>query len=61
MRLFQPISFIWLHAEPILLALKQDPEVARLAAVYLSWSALGLPGSSFAPPCFEWGSHDFSK
>ena len=46
-RLLQPISFIWLHAEPILLSLKQDPEVAQLAAVYLRWSALGLPGSLF--------------
>ena len=43
----QPISFIWLHAEPILLAMKQDPDVAKLATVYLGWSALGLPGSSF--------------
>ncbi|KAL4073506.1 MATE efflux family protein [Scleroderma citrinum] len=30
-----PIHFVWFYSEPILLALKQDPEVAHLAAVYL--------------------------
>jgi multidrug resistance protein, MATE family len=38
---------IWLHAESILLALKQDPEVAHLAADYLKWAVLGLPAYSF--------------
>jgi MATE family multidrug resistance protein len=38
--------FIWFNAEGILLGLKQDPEVARLAALYLRWVSLGLPGMS---------------
>ncbi len=38
---------IWFNAESILLALKQDPEVAHLAAVYLKWAVLGLPAYSF--------------
>ncbi|KAL0958232.1 hypothetical protein HGRIS_000389 [Hohenbuehelia grisea] len=38
---------IWFNAEAILLALKQDPEVARLAAVYLKWASLGLPAYAF--------------
>ena len=42
----QPISFIWIHAEPILLAMKHEPEIAQLAAAYLFWSTLELPGSS---------------
>ncbi|KAI0825956.1 MATE efflux family protein [Irpex lacteus] len=42
-----PISMIWFNAESILLALKQDPEVAHLAAVYLKWAVLGLPAYSF--------------
>jgi MATE family multidrug resistance protein len=36
--------FIWFNAEAILLGLKQDPEVAHLAALYLKWVSLGLPG-----------------
>lgn len=40
----QPIFFIWFSAEQILLFLRQDPEVAHLAAVYLRWVSLGLPG-----------------
>jgi MATE family multidrug resistance protein len=41
---------IWFSGETILLFLKQDPEVARLAAEYLRWVSLGLPGmlSSFS-------------
>jgi Na+-driven multidrug efflux pump len=35
---------IWFESERILLWLRQDPEVARLAAVYLHWVSLGLPG-----------------
>ena len=38
---------IWLNAESILLLLNQDPEVAHLAAVYLRWASLGLPGMVF--------------
>ncbi|KAF8135004.1 MATE efflux family protein [Boletus edulis] len=43
----QPIIAIWLNAEPILLALNQEPEVARLAAIYLRWASLGLPAYTF--------------
>lgn len=35
---------IWFNAEALLLFLKQDPEVAHLAAIYLRWVSLGLPG-----------------
>ncbi|KAG2359531.1 mate-domain-containing protein [Suillus spraguei] len=42
-----PVFMIWLNAESILLLLKQDPEVAQLAAVYLRWSSLGLPAYAF--------------
>ncbi|KAF8546270.1 hypothetical protein OG21DRAFT_1198993 [Imleria badia] len=43
----QPIVTIWLRAEPILLALNQEPEVARLAGIYLRWASLGLPAYTF--------------
>jgi MATE family multidrug resistance protein len=43
----QPIFAIWFNAEAILLALKQEPEVARLAALYLRWVSLGLPAYAF--------------
>ncbi|KAF7323676.1 RNA helicase [Mycena kentingensis (nom. inval.)] len=42
-----PMYCIWWNAEAILLVLKQDPEVARLAAVYLRWVSLGLPAYTF--------------
>ncbi|KAG2143521.1 MATE efflux family protein [Suillus bovinus] len=42
-----PVFMIWFNAEFILLLLKQDPEVAYLAAVYLRWSSLGLPAYAF--------------
>ncbi|KAG8213057.1 MATE efflux family protein [Butyriboletus roseoflavus] len=42
-----PILAIWLKAESILLALNQEPEVARLAGVYLRWASLGLPAYTF--------------
>ncbi|KAF8558231.1 MATE efflux family protein [Imleria badia] len=42
-----PIVTIWLRAEPILLALNQEPEVARLAGIYLRWASLGLPAYTF--------------
>ena len=35
---------IWLNAESILILLNQEPEVAQLAAIYLRWASLGLPG-----------------
>ncbi|THH09581.1 hypothetical protein EW145_g1918 [Phellinidium pouzarii] len=42
-----PIGAIWLNAEAILLLVRQDPEVARLAGLYLRWSLLGLPAYAF--------------
>ncbi|KAG5638933.1 hypothetical protein H0H81_008702 [Sphagnurus paluster] len=42
-----PIYAIWFNAEVILLAMKQDPEVARLASLYLRWFSLGLPAFAF--------------
>jgi len=41
----QPIFILWINAEAVLLKLKQEPEVAHLAAVYLRWMCLGLPGT----------------
>ena len=38
---------MWFWSESILLALKQDPEVARYAATYLRWLLLGLPAYGF--------------
>ncbi|KAF9041212.1 multidrug/Oligosaccharidyl-lipid/Polysaccharide flippase [Panaeolus papilionaceus] len=42
-----PTFVIWLNAEPILLYLRQEAEVAHLAAVYLRWVSLGLPAYAF--------------
>ncbi|KAG6915212.1 hypothetical protein DXG01_012683 [Tephrocybe rancida] len=42
-----PMYLIWFNAEGILLSLKQEPEVARLAAVYLRWVSIGLPAYAF--------------
>ncbi|EIN09142.1 MATE efflux family protein [Punctularia strigosozonata HHB-11173 SS5] len=42
-----PILVIWFNAESILLALKQDSDVARLAALYLKYLSLGLPAYAF--------------
>lgn len=42
-----PVFMVWFNVESILLLLKQDPEVSRLAAVYLKWSSFGLPAYSF--------------
>ncbi|KIJ59881.1 hypothetical protein HYDPIDRAFT_117978 [Hydnomerulius pinastri MD-312] len=42
-----PIFFTWFHGENLLLMLKQDPEVARLAGTYLKWASLSLPAYSF--------------
>ncbi|CAE6427929.1 unnamed protein product [Rhizoctonia solani] len=39
-----PIVLLWLNAESILLKLKQEPEVARMAGLYLQWFTLSLPG-----------------
>jgi len=45
--LLVPTYCIWCSAETILLFLKQDPEVAHLAAVYLRWVSFGLPAYAF--------------
>ncbi|KAB5592883.1 MATE efflux family protein [Ceratobasidium theobromae] len=42
-----PIVFIWQSAEFILLMLRQEPEVARLAGLYLKWLSIGLPAYAF--------------
>ncbi|KIL62654.1 hypothetical protein M378DRAFT_25493 [Amanita muscaria Koide BX008] len=42
-----PMYLIWFNAEQILINLKQDPDVAHLAAVYLRWVSLGLPAYAF--------------
>ena len=42
-----PIAAVWLNAEPILLFARQEPEIARLAALYLRWALLGLPAYAF--------------
>jgi multidrug resistance protein, MATE family len=36
-----------MNAETILLALRQEPEIAHLAGLYLKWFSLGLPGYAF--------------
>lgn len=38
---------VWFNAEAILLALKQEPEVAHLASLYLRWVSIGLPAYAF--------------
>ncbi|KAG6848486.1 hypothetical protein H0H93_016593 [Arthromyces matolae] len=43
----QPISAIWMNAEMLLLHLKQDPEIAKLAGLYLRYMILGLPAYGF--------------
>ena len=42
-----PIILIWFNSEAILLGLKQEPEVAHLAATYLKWATIGLPAYAF--------------
>jgi|SRR5579859_5318594 len=39
-----PIAFIWGFSEHILLALKQEPDLSRLASRYLQILFLGMPG-----------------
>ncbi|KAJ3869834.1 mate-domain-containing protein [Lentinula novae-zelandiae] len=45
--LLVPMLCIWLNAEGILVLLRQDKEVARLAGRYLAMLAFGLPAFSF--------------
>ncbi|KAG9123665.1 hypothetical protein FRC07_014347 [Ceratobasidium sp. 392] len=42
-----PILCIWNSAESILLALRQEPEIAHLAGLYLKWLSIGLPAYAF--------------
>ncbi|KAF9242288.1 MATE efflux family protein [Melanogaster broomeanus] len=42
-----PISAIWLNGENLLLLLRQDPEVAKFAGIYLKWALFCLPAYSF--------------
>ncbi|KZV96894.1 MATE efflux family protein [Exidia glandulosa HHB12029] len=42
-----PCIAVWLNAEAILLQLRQEPDVARLAAQYLRYLSIGLPAFSF--------------
>ncbi len=43
----KPILALWFNAESLLLALRQDPEVARLAALYLKYLSIELPAYAF--------------
>ncbi|KAJ3975025.1 mate-domain-containing protein [Lentinula raphanica] len=45
--LLVPMLCIWLNAEKVLVLLRQDKEVARLAGRYLAMLAFGLPAFSF--------------
>ncbi|KAB5592881.1 MATE efflux family protein [Ceratobasidium theobromae] len=42
-----PIIGLWQNIEPVLLLLRQDPEVARFAALYLRFISFQLPGYAF--------------
>lgn len=42
-----PMLWVWFHAEPILLSLRQEPEIAKLAGAYLKWATPGLPAYAF--------------
>ncbi|CAE6418871.1 unnamed protein product [Rhizoctonia solani] len=42
-----PILCIWHNAESVLLVFHQEPEIARLAAIYLKWLSIGLPAYCF--------------
>ncbi|KAG8682853.1 hypothetical protein FRC09_016486, partial [Ceratobasidium sp. 395] len=42
-----PILCIWNGAESILLVLRQEPEIAHLAGLYLKWLSIGLPAYAF--------------
>lgn len=43
----QPILFVWVNAEQVLLLLRQEPEIAQMAGVYLQWFSFGLPAYAF--------------
>jgi len=43
----QPVYLLWFNAETILLFLRQQPDVAHLAAVYLKYASIGLPAYAF--------------
>ena len=39
--------FVWWSSESILLFLKQEPEVAQFASIYLKYASFGLPAYAF--------------
>jgi MatE len=43
----QPVYLLWFNAETVLLFLRQQPDVAHLAAVYLKYASIGLPAYAF--------------
>ncbi|KAI4379384.1 hypothetical protein MLD38_005692 [Melastoma candidum] len=45
-----PISFLWLNVSPILIYLRQDPEIMRIAHAYLVFSLPDLVTNSFIHP-----------
>ncbi|SPO22237.1 uncharacterized protein UTRI_02247_B [Ustilago trichophora] len=45
------ILAVWLNAEPILISIGQDPEVAYLAGRYLAVLSIGLPGYALFEVC----------
>lgn len=49
--LLLPIALIWFYSEPLLLAMKQEPEVARLAAQYLRVLIAALPAYAGFETC----------
>lgn len=39
-----PMYFVWWNAEPLLLFLRQEPDVAAKASLYLRYLSVGIPG-----------------
>lgn len=42
--IMMPVLVIWLNTESLMLALKQDPEIAKLSGQYMKVAVLGAPG-----------------
>ncbi|KND02745.1 MATE efflux family protein [Spizellomyces punctatus DAOM BR117] len=42
--MYIPIALLWFFAEPVLLALGQEPELSRMSALFMRWLILGAPG-----------------
>ena len=49
-----PQIFLFWHAEPLLLSLRQDPDVARLASDYLKVLSAGLPAYAYFECIKRW-------